>query len=420
MLLLLAACSSAPEPVDLPAVVLEPGVPWSLPWRPPMNDWELADPVASGLDPEALAALEAYSFRRDGDDDDRLGQRTNALVIVRHGRVVYEHYARDTTKDTPLLLWSVTKSLGNLLVGAAVHQGTIHPQDAACKHYTPMCSGGREHIRIGDLLQMSSGLTWAETYETSPVFSSVMGMLYTGGSHDMAAFAASQPPEFAPGTHWRYSSGDANIVSAALKSGLGARYDAHPWRALFDPLGMDSAVLERDAAGTYVTSSYAYTSARDLAKLGQLMLDDGIWNGERLLAEGWVRYSTTLAPAFHTTAVGFEHHKSNPGAQWYLNLGDPARGLEPPWPGLPPDAFGASGHWGKAMWVIPSWDMVVVRLGDDRRYGCGYPGEKKCDPNVEAAFTKPLFTQKLGAAVRPHAPPEAPVEPVDPEQEVAP
>jgi CubicO group peptidase (beta-lactamase class C family) len=240
-----------------------------------------------------------------------------------------------------------------------------------------------------------------------------MGMIYTRGSDDMAAFAASRPVAHPAGTHWVYSSGDSNIFSAALKGPLGERYDTYPWTALFEPLGMQTAVYEQDAAGTFVASSYLYASARDLARWAQLMLDDGVWQGERILAPGWVRYSTTIAPAFYTTPVSYEHVSTNPGAQWYVNVGDPNRALEKPWPALPDDAFGASGHWGKFIWVIPSWDMVVIRFGDDREYGCSYPGQPECVEDVQKAFTKVYFLEQLAAAVRPHDPPPVEAPPGD-------
>lgn len=357
-----------------------------------------AAPDEVGFDTEALARLGDYAFRRDGGEDtEREGQRTNALLIQADGRVVYERYARGYDADDPLLTWSVTKSLAATLIGAAVHEGLMDINEPACAYYEPMCRGGRDAVRVSDLLRMSSGLAWDETYETSPVFSSVMAMLYTRGAGDMALFAAQQPLEAAPGTVWEYSSGSTNILMAALRGAVGAeRYPTYPWEVLFDPLGMSTAVLERDGSGTFVGSSYLYASPRDMALWGQLILQDGVWEGERILAEGWVRYLGTMAPAFYSTPVGREHYSDNPGAQWYLNLGDPDRDLPPPWPGMPADAMGASGHWGKYLWVVPSWNAVIVRMGDDRAYGCSYPLQGDCVEDTEAAFTKVLFTERLG------------------------
>lgn len=408
--LLLACAPPLPDPVELPSTQLRPGVPWTVPERArwATERWPTAQPQDVGIDPVALQNLVDYSFSRTGTEDDRMGQRTNALVIVRHGKLVYEGYGRGTTAQTPLLLWSVTKSFGSTVYGAAVKDGLIGLDDAVCEHYQPMCRPGHDRVRVTDMLRMSSGVRWVETYEASPIFSDVTGMLYSRGSDDMAAFTASRPLEHAPGTHWLYSSGDSNVLSAALKKPLGDRYDAYPFESVLDPLGITSATYEQDAAGTYIASSYLYLTGRDTARWGQLWLDDGVWQGQRLLAEGWVRYSTTIAPAFYTTPRSFEHVSSNPGAQWYVNLGDPDRDLEPPWPSLPAGAFGASGHWGKYVWVVPEWDLVVVRLGDDRKYGCSYPGQPDCEVNTRAAFTKDLFLELLAAAVKPHEPPPVP------------
>lgn len=413
MILLLAACHTPPTHVPQPDVVLTPGVPWELPERAPFGArLPTATPEESGLDAAALEAFGDMAFTKLADDSERKGQRTNALVVLRHGKVVYERYDRGTTDRTPLLTWSVTKSFGATVMGAAVHEGLIDVNEPACTYYDPMCTGGREHIRMTDLLRMSSGLDWQETYETSPVFSSVMAMLYTAGAQDMAAYTAGKDVVAVAGTRWVYSSGDSNIASAALKRPLGERYADYPFTAIAEPIGMTTARYERDGAGTHVASSYLYASGRDVARWGQLMLDDGVWNGERLLAEGWVRYLSTIAPSFYTTEVNLEHHMSNPGAQWYVNLGDPERGLEKPWPALPEDAFGASGHWGKYLWVIPSWDMVVVRMGDDREYGCSYAVQPECVADKDAAFTKTYFLEKLAAAVQPHdAPPLPEAEP---------
>ena len=398
----LAGCSDAGQPGDTTPVVLDGAPVRPVPERDawPTEGWPTASPADVGLDADALAKLDAYAFARNGDDDDRHGQRTNALVIVKDGRLVYERYARTTTPDTPLLTWSVSKSVGNSLIGAAVHEGLIDVNAPAARYYPPMDRPGLRDVRVTDLLRMSSGIAWAETYETSPIFSDVMAMLYTRGRHDMPAFVASHPLAHPPGTSWSYSSGDANLLMAVLRGAVGEdRYADYPWTALFDPIGMEHVAFERDAGGTFVGSSYVYAPALATAKWAWLHLNDGVWDGRRVLAEGWVRYTTTMAPAFYTTPVGLDHYTDNPGAQLYLNKGDPARDLPPPWPSLPDDAFGASGHWGKGVWIIPSWDMVVVRMGDDREYGCANVHQPDCVPDQEKAFTKPYFLELLAATV---------------------
>jgi CubicO group peptidase (beta-lactamase class C family) len=135
---------------------------------------------------------------------------------------------------------------------------------------------------------------------------------------------------------------------------------------LFDRIGMSRATWERDQAGTFVGSSYLYATPRDLAKFGYLYLHDGQWAGERILAEGWVDYTRTLAPAWSTMPLTEEDKEDNPGAHWWLNKGLPERQVPPPWPDAPADTFAALGHWGQSIFVIPSLDLVIVRTADDR------------------------------------------------------
>ncbi|MEZ4448479.1 MAG: serine hydrolase [Nannocystaceae bacterium] len=368
----------------------------------PTEGWPTATPESVGVDPGALAHLADYAFARNGDDHDRKGQRTNALVIIKEGKLVFERYARGYTADTPLLTWSVSKSVAGTLVGRAVMDGRLDVNDPVARHYPPADRDGVREIRVHDLLRMSSGLDWNETYETSPIFSSVMAMLYTRGKDDMAAFVASHDLAHPPGTRWSYSSGDTMLMMGALRGAVGEEaWAEYPWTALFDKIGMRTAVWERDGAGTYVGSSYLYASARDLAKWAFLYLNDGVWAGERLLPEGWVAFSLTMAPAYYQTELTPGTLDDNPGAQVYLNVGDPSRAVPKPWPAAPDDLFAAQGHWGKSIFVIPSHDLIVVRLGDDRHYACDRPdADDGCQPDVNKAFSKAHFLELVMATVK--------------------
>ena len=169
---------------------------------------------------------------------------------------------------------------------------------------------------------------------------------------DMAAFAAAQPLAHQPGRFRQYSSGTTNIVCDLLheRTGLGPEIADE---LLFQPLGMDSAVLEADASGRSVCSSYLWATPRDWAAFGQFALDDGQVDGRRLLPEGWMDYATTVVPA--------EGEPEPYGAQWWVN--DPGDGTPPRLPRMPVDAFWASGHDGQYVVVVPSADLVVVRTG---------------------------------------------------------
>ena len=344
----------------------------------PGAEWSELSPEKAGINREKLKNLEQYLFTTTGTESERKGIRTDAFVLVRGGNIVFERYGREFKSNRKHLVWSVTKSFVNTLVGLAVADNKLKVSDAAAQYYPGLAGGGKEAILIDHLLRMSSGLHWSEGYESSPLKSSVVAMLYTRGRNDMAAFAASQDLVHPPGTHWYYSSGTSNLLMAILRkiynappppgyiAAPGDRFEDLIFNRLFKAIGMRFITLERDGDGTPVGSSYLYTTARDLARFGYLYLHDGVWQGRRLLPEKWVRYTTTMAPAYYTTQLNPEDAKDNPGAQWYINVGIPERGQQPPWPDAPADTFAALGHWGQSLYVIPSLDIVAVRLADDR------------------------------------------------------
>ncbi|MDB5996986.1 MAG: Beta-lactamase [Pseudomonas sp.] len=319
----------------------------------PTEQWS-ADPITSG---PALQALEAYAFP-PRDDTLRKGIRTDALLVIRDGQLIYERYAGPTTVDTPHLTWSISKSLMATVLGVAYGEGLFTLQDPVRRFYPAL----EKHpaITMADLLHWASGLDWQEDYEYAPLKSSVVAMLYTRGHRDMAAFTADHPAYAQPGQAFRYSSGDSNLLSAALKNIVGpTRYPDYPWTALFEPLGIHRAVWETDATGTFVASSYAYLTARDLARVGLLMARDGRWGDRQLLPKDWVAFNREPFAHYHA-----HQDDAVPGGQWWLNRA--ADGVAQPWPDAPTDTFAALGHWGQAMYVIPSEHLVIVRYGDDR------------------------------------------------------
>ena len=319
----------------------------------PGGDW----PTAPTAPSPALQKLEAYAFP-PRDDATRKGIRTDALVVIHDGQLIYEHYAAPTTASTPHLTWSISKSLLATVLGVAFGEGRFSLQDPVARYYPPFAA--HPQVRIEDLLHWASGLDWQEDYEYAPLNSSVVAMLYTRGRADMAAFTAAHAVYSEPGQSFRYSSGDSNVLSAALRGMLGsARYADYPWQALFEPLGIRSAVWEADASGTLVGSSYAYMSARDLARVGLLMLRDGRWQQRQLLPAAWVAFNRAFF--IHATA---EPGEATPGGHWWLN--QPLAGASRPWPDAPAETFAALGHWGQALYIVPAEKLVIVRYGDDR------------------------------------------------------
>jgi CubicO group peptidase (beta-lactamase class C family) len=319
----------------------------------PAEQW----PTGRKIIGPAVEALENYAFP-PRDDATRQGIRTDALLIIRDGQIIYERYAGPTTAQTPHLTWSISKSLMATVLGVAYGEGLFKLEDQAAKFYPPLTQ--HPAIKIADLLHWASGIDWQEDYEYAPLKSSVVAMLYTRGHRDMAAFTADQDAYAEPGQAFRYSSGDSNLLAAALKNIVGPQHYAdYPWTALFEPLGIHHAVWETDTSGTFVASSYAYLTARDLARVGLLMACDGRWNDRQLLPKDWVDFN-------RQPFAGYKAHQDEavPGGQWWLNR--PADGAASPWPDAPPDTFAALGHWGQALYVIPSANLVIVRYADDR------------------------------------------------------
>ncbi|WP_077049233.1 serine hydrolase [Pseudomonas sp. KK4] len=319
----------------------------------PAEQW----PTGAAITGPALQALETYAFP-PRDDSTRKGIRTDALLVIRDGQLIYERYAGPTTADTPHLTWSISKSLMAAVLGVAYGEGRFKLQDPVAGFYPPLKK--HPNLTMADLLHWASGIDWQEDYEYAPLKSSVVAMLYTRGHTDMAAFTADHGSYAAPGEAFRYSSGDSNLLSAALKTIVGPeRYADYPWTALFEPLGIRHAVWETDDTGTFVASSYAYLTARDLARVGLLMARDGRWGERQLLPKDWVAFNRE--PFVHYRA---DQDDAVPGGHWWLNR--QADGAAQPWPDAPADTFAALGHWGQAMYVIPSEHLVIVRYADDR------------------------------------------------------
>ncbi|MFB1632907.1 serine hydrolase domain-containing protein [Pseudomonas sp. AP-1] len=322
---------------------------WAEEWPEP--DWRLENT------PVDWHSVDTYAFA-ERSPTERSGVRTDALLIIHDGRIIHERYAAPTTASTAHLTWSVSKSVLATLLGVAHGEGRFQLQDPVARFYPPMQA--HPDVRLADLLHWASGLDWQEDYEYAPLKSSVVAMLYTRGRNDMAAYTASRDTSERPGQRFFYSSGDSNVLAAALHGMVEPEtYADYPWQALFTPLGIESAVWERDGAGTYVGSSYLYLSARDLARIGLLMLREGRWRERQLLPAQWVSFNRTLFD--EAQAVPGE---ANPGGHWWLN--QPLPGHAPPWPDVPPQAYAALGHWGQALYVLPAQKLVVVRYADDR------------------------------------------------------
>ncbi len=314
----------------------------SLPW--PEGK---AGPAAAPA-PAVAAALER-AFSEPGPP---LHRRTKAVVVAQDGRLVAERFAPGYGPDTPMLSWSMAKSVTMALIGALVREGAFDPARPAPVPEWRGAGDPRGAITLDHLLRQSSGLDWDETLNAT---SDVSRMLFL--EPDAGAFAAAVPLAEPPDTRWYYSSGTSNLVARIVRDHFGGDPVAQARgarRLLFEPLGITSAVLELDASGSFIGSSFAFLSARDWARFGELFRREGVWNGRRVLPEGWAEYARTPTPA----APRGEY-----GAHWWLNAGPPGAPEERRWPALPPDTYAARGHSGQWVVVVPSARLVVVRLG---------------------------------------------------------
>lgn len=310
------------------------------------QSWPTARPgsgqALSRIDYAALDSALAQAF-----ENSDAGHR--AVLVAVDGKLVDERYADGFSKDTPMLSWSMAKSVTASLVGAAMERRLV---DVDFRAPVPEWSGdGRKDITWDDLLRMQSGLAFDEDYDNPR--SDVNRMLFEMA--DSGVLAANGKALHAPGDVWRYSSGTANLISKTLRAALtqaNVDYHAFPRTALFDPIGAASFVIEPDASGNFIGSSFVYATARDWARLGQLYLQDGVWNGERILPEGWTDYVST------PTAASDGQY----GAHFWLNrdgAGERKRFV----PGVEEEMFFMAGHEGQYVFIIPSKHMVIVRLG---------------------------------------------------------
>ena len=274
-------------------------------------------------------------------DDHTYNGTPFAFVVLHEGKVVAERYREGITAGTRLLSWSMAKSFTNALVGIMSGDGLV---DIYAPTGIPEWQGDeRAAITLNDLMQMQSGLEWNEDYGNR---SDVNLMLHR--EQDMGLYAINKPLEHKPGTFWYYSSGSTNIVMRYLRGKFASdtEFLRYYRERLFAPLGIRNAVFEPDMNGTPVGSSYLYITAREFASFGQLYLEDGVFQGQRILPEGWVEY--TVTPAADS--------KDSYGSFFWLNKNKY-------WTDAPEDMFHCQGHDGQEIFIIPSKDLVVVTLG---------------------------------------------------------
>ena len=306
--------------------------------------WPIS-PDASATPPRLnKTALEKALDQAFAETNKEQPKRTRAVVVVQSGWVVAERYGEGIRPDMPLIGWSMSKSLTHALIGLAIRDGWMNLNDRPAISAWSQPGDDRQRIGVDHLLRMNSGLAFDET--TGELESDLVRMITQEA--DTGQFAASKPLVGRTGQDWAYASGSSNILSKALRTAMedDQRYWRFPRQALFEPLGMHSAVLETDPSGTFVGSSLAWASARDWAKFGLLYLNQGRWNGTQLLPKDWVDHARSPSRG----------SKGRYGAHWWINR----RLRKADWPR---DSYSAEGYEGQLILIAPSSDAVIVRLG---------------------------------------------------------
>jgi len=282
-------------------------------------------------------------------------RRTRAVVIVHNGKIIAERYSSGIDKYTPLLGWSMTKSVMNALVGVLVKDGYLSLDSFIDQRSWSRPNDPRKNITVRHLLNMTSGLEFNE--KMSDPLADVSRMILQ--EDNMAAFAANMPLEVEPGSRWQYSSGNTILLSDYIRRVLGDNeYFNFPNNVLFDRLHLKHAMIEMDASGTFVGSSFMYATAREWARFGVLYLQSGIWEGEQLFPDDWLQYTLKPAPT---------NIEESYGAHFWLDIPEAYRGSEESI--LPKNTFHAIGHEGQFITVVPSHNVVIVRLGKTRYSG---------------------------------------------------
>ena len=280
--------------------------------------------------------------------------RTLGLVVTYKGRILGERYGEGIDIHTPLESWSMTKSLTGTLMGVLIEQGTYELWQPAPVPEWQEPGDPRQEIRIGDIMRMSSGIKI--NAPSDPDYDSDIyadhHYLYTATSNSYE-WAATRPQEWPPNTIGRYRNTDPVLTSYLIRLGVEGRgqdYHSFPQHDLFDKIGIRDGLIETDPQGNFLGQGLAFMPARDWARLGNLYLQDGVWDGERILPEGYVEYASTLAPTWVS-----DGRLQYGGAFFWVN----GQGSQ----GLPESAYSMRGAGGQSTTIIPTHDLVVVRLG---------------------------------------------------------
>ncbi len=310
----------------------------TIPW--PKGD-VLSEKLPEGIDYKKLHTLIDSCFDMPGS---KPSKKTLGIVVVYDNQIVAEKYLDGYTNTTMFHGWSMTKTITGAMAGILYDEGKLSLEGPA--GFEEWQGDGRKDITVKDIVQMSSGLDWYENYFT---VSDATVMLME--KEDMLASVTDNKQGYPPGTHWNYSSGDANLLSGIIRERISndKNYHKHMYTRLLYPAGMLHTKLETDADGLFVASSYCYGSTRDWARFGLLFLNNGVFAGDTILSKGWVDFMKTPAAASDGAYA----------STFWLKESNPENALVD----VPGDVFFADGFLGQRVYIIPSKKLVVVRMG---------------------------------------------------------
>ena len=333
----------------------------------PTKNWQYKK-VSQGA---AWESFREYAFPSNSSTKKSSSIDTSAVLVIHKGYVVLEHYADSMDKESLYPIDNITSVMVNALFGVSQRAKKFNMKDEIWKFASFFADDWDSRaISIENVLQMSSTLNWFEGEQRLDFAASRGEMLYTRGRADMAKFTGQLKSICKPNTCVQDGALSPLLLMYVLKNMLSedSSYDNYPWDVLFDRIGMKRVVWERDATGVFAPV-HAYTTAQDLAKLGFLYLNNGVWQDSsaqsRVLTGDWVQFSRQASPAYQKKESQIEKNDVVLGALWKLNVPIKLHKIPVAFPTLPRDTFYQVGLSGTGMWVIPSWDMVVIRFAKD-------------------------------------------------------
>ncbi|MBC7457659.1 MAG: serine hydrolase [Bdellovibrionaceae bacterium] len=295
------------------------------------------------------------------------GAKTDVVLIYKDGKIIYQNYAREYGINTKHLSWSLGKTISGILIGIAESEGLLSFNDQVRKYFPKYHS----NARILDLLGMSSGLKYKEEYDGFPSDLDITNMMYLKGPpQGFAHYMINLPPspEGEAGSYFNYSSGDTNVLMAILQKAIGnqAVYNKYPWDKFFKPMGID-ATFEQDLNGTFAGASYIYMKATDFLKVGQLIVNRGMWSGQQIIPNKYFDLMNRVADGVQQKVQKGNDKTKAYSAHVTTNLPIEGRGLPSTYNDLPLDALILYGHQGQIIVASPSQNVVILKLAMDKK-----------------------------------------------------